>query len=389
MSFFSNMSSTDSTLFRLLTGELLQIGADVPEKQWCSVIANELGVSPYQVVIAENNIFVRSTPTVTLKHGVHILSFSPILSATLIEHAMDQSLHAKNAFSSVWQLPHRLVVQKITSMTQIPDTILDDLLVNPHDDILDLIIANPPSYLRVNYLGRLSLNSNPRAIAHVISAFQKNHPGQDTIVEHSYMYLTYNWLRIFNNTTDRDTLEWIFRLFERSHLLNQLLYNDEIGDLFAPYILSGDFNVNSAIASTTHPAIIEYILEKVEVEKKIDGPFYMLTFNPHEMVVDYLILHPELISTNRHTFNKNPSDKAVDWLLAHPELIDWDAFAANTNPRARKACRHRDNVSWDASFETMCDAIVEERAPMLPLEKWWQLLMCFGEKFVDTEFLLN
>jgi hypothetical protein len=67
--------------------------------------------------------------------------------------------------------------------------------------------------------------------------------------------------------------------------------------------------------------------------------------NPHPVIVQYLLQHPEKIVW--HLFCINPNEDAVAYCIQHADCINWVSFCKNTSKKAIDyMVQHKEHIDW-------------------------------------------
>ena len=183
------------------------------------------------------------------------------------------------------------------------------LLSNKNVPIVDYVLKNSKHSLRsmahhfsncqsdiaVNYL-----KNNPAEIHWVHFVTNQNMNAIEFCIENKYRPM-YAWAGFNNDYTAKKVIEY---LHQDKRLIIDSLISENPNDIIVDYLL-------------TVPDKIEY---------------YGFSVNPNDKAVEYLLANPDKI--NYEFFSTNTNEKAVMHLLARPDKIDYNAFSINSNNKA-------------------------------------------------------
>lgn len=271
-------------------------------------------------------------------------------------------------------LENILVTKVVPRIDHMDNLQILKLASNTNDRVLAAILEREPNFTRTRgcqLLYSISGNRNPKAIEYMIEHHKRSsYASHIGLIESDWMYTTYNWLRMFSNAEDPLHIAFIFGLFKTSALVHHLPFNDNpvaqelIYGAYTSGLVSADW-LSNRYGMSKQPELLCVILDHIKGRNRLP---HALMFNDSDLVVDYILEHPEVIDPI--PFMMNPNDKAVKYWLERPEKIDWLRFCTNTNPMAVEASKQWvknavgpffDNTVPDVALELVRDGECDAR----------------------------
>lgn len=321
-------------LIKLLTGEFIQVDGDIGDiENVKQTLSDMLSVSPDQLCIipTENlyHLFIRPRKCVRLDRDAYDFRRSEVFLTSCVNVSiLDEYLPNMSTATHIFQNPHEKVVNAILdfikpfdSIDRVPHEVLLHMAINPSDTIVDVMCTHPK---RSHFIFEMCGNRNTRVHQYVIEE-HKRLSSEDKWND------SFDLRSMFVLASDPAVIDYIWDLFASYGYLERLIYNPSpclverwCSRLGLGCSLIKDHNM---LGTCDHPDILQCLLSFYSL--RTSEP---LARNPNDVIVDWLLSRPTLIS-NLY-FSTNPNPRAVQYYKENPQRIYWPSFLHNPSPDA-------------------------------------------------------
>lgn len=329
-------------MIQLLSGELIEFDVGSGNMECIKQQLGEmLSVSPSQLCLIHSeriheetgdslyHLFIRPRKSVRLERSSYDFRRSEAFLTTCVnESILAEYLPNMATAIHIFQNPHKKVVQAILefikafdTIERIPNEILVNMAINPSDAIVDVMCTHPK---RSHFIFEMCGNRNTRVHQYVIEEHKR-------LADDDKWNDLFDLRSLFILASDTTVIDYIWDLFASYGCLDRLTYNP------SPHLVErwcsrlrfgwGMIKDHNMLATCNHPAILEGLLRLYSLRSS-----EALAQNQNEIVVDWLLCRPTLIS-NLY-FCTNPNSRAVQYYKENPQRIYWPTFLHNPNPNA-------------------------------------------------------